>query len=232
MTRGFAIREPERAFTRRGLFAVELIDPVTLSRVTDGVRVRAEGLRTVDPSVNSSGLFVWLDEDVTRLVKVSIDPRMLPFDRIELLPAELNLPPAIARVTTIELPPRVDYPFAAGTTAARGTLIEERVLAPQVPVPVAGAEVRLRWLEEDGVTWSEAPTLSRTNTRGDFVIVLRLSATQVPLVDATGAVSVRLWARRGGTNERLSGDFKLPQGRVADPTTLATLIFAWDELQP
>jgi hypothetical protein len=232
MSRAFAIHWPERAYTRRGLFALELLDPVTLSRVTDGVRVRAEGLRAIDPSVSSGGLFVWLDEDVTKLVKVSIDPQMLPFDRVERLSAELHLPPATSGVTTIELPPRVDYPFAAGTTAARGTLIEERVLPPQVPTPVLGADVRLQWLDEDGVTWNDAPTTSRTNSRGDFVVVLRLAADEVPQVDANGGVTVRLSARRGGTNERQSDDFKLPQGRVADPTTLNTLIFAWDELHP
>lgn len=231
MSRAFLVSPPERAFTRRGLFALELLDPVTLSRVTDGVRVAAEGLRTPTPSVNSSGLFVWLDEDVTTLVKVSIDPGTQPFDRVDLLPADLTLPPATAPVTTIELPPRLDYPFTAGTTAARGTLIDARVLPPQIPIPVADADMRLAWLDDDGVTWHVAPTRSRTNARGDVVVVLRLAPNETPLVDATGALTVRVIARRDGA-ERRSGDFPLPQGRVADPSTLNTLIFAWDELQP
>jgi hypothetical protein len=95
---------------------------------------------------------------------------------------------------------------------------------------VQDAKVRLQWLDEDGVTWSDAPTTSHTNPQGDFVVVLRLAANELPHVDATGAVTVRMLARRSGTNERQSGDFKLLQGRVADPTTLNTLIFAWDEL--
>jgi hypothetical protein len=91
--------------------------------------------------------------------------------------------------------------------------------------------MRQRWLDEDGTTWRDAPAAARTNAHGDFVVVLRLTPAEVPLVDATGQVTVRLSARRGGPS-RESGDFKLPQGRVADPTTLNTLIVAWDELQP
>ena len=231
MSRAFPILAPERAYTRSGLFAIELLDPVTLTRVTNGVAVVAEGLPTPVPSVNSSGLFVWLGADASTLVKVSIDPRQQPFDQVELLPADLNLPPQPAPVTTIELPPRLDYPFTTGMTAARGTLIESRVFPSDTPTPVVGADVRLRWLDEDGITWRNPPTTSRTNANGDFVVVLRLTPAELPLVDASGAVTVRLHARRGGIF-RQSSDLKLPQGRVADPTTLNALIFAWDELQP
>ena len=75
------------------------------------------------------------------------------------------------------------------------------------------------------------PPRTRT-TRGDFVSILRLSAADVPLVDGAGALTVRLRVRRDALNERHSGDLKVPQGRVADPTTLNALIVAWDELQP
>jgi len=91
---------------------------VTLERIAAGMDVVADGLSGV-PSVNSSGLFVWLEQDVSRLRKVSIDPKTLPYDTLELEPAQLNLPRAPSPVTTIELPLRTDYPFSAGITAAR-----------------------------------------------------------------------------------------------------------------
>jgi hypothetical protein len=231
MSRAFAIHvPPEGAFRRRGSFALELLDPVTLERIAAGMDVVADGLSGV-PSVNSSGLFVWLEQDVSRLRKVSIDPKTLPYDTLELEPAQLNLPGAPSPVTTIELPLRTDYPFSAGITAARCTLIEERVVPPAVPVPVSGALVHLQWLDDNGITWRDLSPVSRTSSRGDFVVVLRILPTQLPQVDVNGAVTVRLVARRG-SSARTSADFKLLQGRVTDPTTLNTLVFAWDELQP
>ena len=227
MSRPFEIQLPtERAYLRRGLFALELLDPVTLARVNEGVRVVADGLRG-EPSVNSSGLFVWRDEDVTRLKKIAIDPRTLPYDPLELTPDQLELSPASDRVTTVELPVRGDYPFTPGVTAARGTLLAQRL----PPLPVAGAAIRFGWLDDDGVTWHEAPTVSRTSARGDYAAVLRLAPSDAPQLDAQGALTVRLQVRREA-NQRRSGEFLLPQGRVADPTTLTTLILAWDELLP
>jgi hypothetical protein len=109
----------------------------------------------------------------------------------------------------------------------RGTLIEERVVPP---VPVTDVEIRLRWLDDDDVTWHDAPTISHTNSTGDFVSILRFAPTEKPNLD-NGFVTVRLLVRRNG-NERSSADFKLLQGRVTDPSTLDPLTFAWDELQP
>jgi hypothetical protein len=121
----------------------------------------------------------------------------------------------------------VDYLFAPGITGLRGTLIEERV---DPPVPVQNAEIRLRWLDNDDITWRDAPTISHTNSTGDFVSILRLAPTEKPNLD-NGFLTVRLRVRRNG-DERSSGDFKLLQGRVTDPSTLDPLTFAWDELQP
>lgn len=221
------IRLPEVGYERHALFAVELLDAVTLDRVTQGVAVVAEGL-TGAPRINSSGLFTWRDEDLTPLRQVSIDPGTLPFERRTIPRADLRLPPASNPITTIELAPLASYPLAAGITAVRGTLIEDRT---QPRVPVAGAEIGLRWLDEDGATWRDAPAISTTTAGGDFLSVLRLSPADVPLLDAAGALTVRVRARRGGAT-RVSADLKLPQGRVADPTTLSALILAWDELQP
>jgi hypothetical protein len=208
------IGTPEQAYVRDALFGVELLDPVTLERVSQGVKVVAEGLQG-RPIVNAGGLFVWLREDFTKLQKVSIDPRLLPYLPVELTPADL--PTAL---TTIELSPRTDYPFSAGVTGIRGVLIEER-FGPAIPV--ADAEVRLQWLDENNV-WRDAPTVSRTNGNGDFATILRFSPTEVP--DADSLLSVRLHVRRDAS-ERGSADWQQKQGRIRDAPT-----FFWDELQP
>ncbi len=231
MSRPFEVRLPlERAYLRSVLFAIELFDAVTLARVSQGIKLVAHGLQG-NPTVNAGGLFVWLKEDITPLRKITIDPGSLPYESVELEPGQVRLPPL---TTTVELPPRVDYAFATGVTGLRGALIEERVPPPQSPVPVRNAEVRLRWLDEDGVTWRDAPTVSHTNPNGDFVAILRLAPAEAPRLDAHGALAVRLRASRDGV-ERGSADLKLPQGHVADPSTFApgdALTFAWDELQP
>ena len=227
MSRPFEVKLPlEDAYRRRSLFAIELLDAVTLERVAHGVKVVAEGLQG-KPIVNHGGVFVWMQEDLTPLQKVTIDPGTLPYEKIEREPADLTLPPDPRPLTTIELPPRIDYIFAPGITGLRGTLIEEQVVPP---VPVENAEVSLRWLDDDLVTWRDAPTISHTNSKGDFLSILRLAPAEKPNLD-NGSVTVRLRVRRNG-NERSSADFKLLQGRVTDPSTLDPLTFAWDDLQP
>jgi hypothetical protein len=224
----------EQAYHRSVLFAVELVDAVTLSRISQGVEVVAEGLQR-KPIISASGVFVWLKkasvpDDIASLRKISVNPRTLPYEQVERRADQLQLPPQKPPLTIIELPPRVDYAFAAGITGLRGTLIEEQVVPPQHPVPIRDAEVRLQWLDEDGVTWRDAPT-TVTNDNGDFVSIVRLAANDVPRLDA-GAMTVRLHAKRSGVGERQSADLKLLQGRVADPSTLNDFTFAWDELQP
>lgn len=216
----------EPAYIRRSLFAIELLDAVTLSRVTQGIKVVAEGMKG-RPIVNSSGLFVWQQEPLEPLMKVSIDPGALPYERTEVLKADLALPPAPVPLTTIQLRPRADYPFQTGVTGMRGVLLEGRTLARR---PVAGADARLRWLDADG-NWRDAPTMSRTNADGDFVSFLRFAASDVPGLDLNKALTVRLRVVRDGAT-RESSDLKLPQGRIADSSTLSALTFAWDELQP
>jgi hypothetical protein len=206
---------PELAYVRDALFGIELLDAVTLGRVSQGVDVVAEGLHG-KPIVNASGLFVWLREDLGRLRKVTIDPGLLPYERVELEPAQLTLP-----LTVVELRPRADYAFAAGVTGMRGALVEERSRR----VPVRDAEVHLRWLDENG-GFHDSPAPSHTDGHGGFVAVVRLAPADVPQLDPNGALTVRLRARRG-INERGSPDLKLPQGHIA-----ADLSFAWDELQP
>src|ERR1700741_1074820 len=150
MTRTFAVKlPPEEGYRRLAMFALELVDAVTLSRVSNGVKVTADGLRG-KPTINASGLFVWLQE-VGNLQKISIEPGQLPYEDVEIAAADLQNP-----FMTIELQPRADYAFSAGITGLRGTLIEQQVVAPQIPVPVPNAEVHLRWLDDNGI-WQDAP---------------------------------------------------------------------------
>jgi hypothetical protein len=214
--------EPERAYERNVQFVVELLDAVTLERVSSGVKVKAEGLQR-KPIVNPSGRFVWLEEKNTTVRKISVETGRLPYESTERDASQLTFP-----VTTIELQPTLDYLFAPGITGLRGTLIEQLIPNPD---PVGGAEIKLRWLDDTG-SWHDAPTASQTNTKsGDFVSILRLAPKEKPDIDANGAVTVRLQVRRNGST-RSSTDLKLSQGRITDPSTLNPLTFAWDELQP
>jgi hypothetical protein len=218
----------EQGYLRQSLFAIELLDAVTLSRVSQGVKVVAEGLHG-RPTVNAGGIFVWRVEPIGPLRKVRIDPGALPYETVERDRAQLQVPPAPVLLTIIELPPRLDYTFAPGITAARGTLIEERV---DPPVPVRKAELRFRWLDDDGVTWRDAPTTSHTNADGDFVSILRFGPADVPRLNARKELTVRLSVRRDSASVRRSGDLLLPQCRVSDRSTVGALRLAWDELLP
>jgi hypothetical protein len=216
----------EVSYQRHVLFAIELLDAVTLERISQGIKVIAEGLEG-KPIVNSSGLFVWLEEDITRLRKVRIVPGALPYEGVERPADELARP-----LATIELSPRVDYPFGVGVTGLLGSLVEEKVPAPGRPTPVLDAEIRLRWVDQDNV-WHEAPTPSHTaERRGDFAAIIRLGPAEVPKLDDQARLIVRLRASRGAAGQRDSPELKLSLGRVAEPSTLDPLIFAWDELQP
>jgi hypothetical protein len=227
MAQTFRLRAPEQAYLREAMFAIELLDAVTLERVSEGVTVVAEGLRG-QPIVNTGGLFVWRVEPLDPLTKVSVDPGLRPYEAVERLRADLRLPPGPpSPLTTIELAPRVDYDFAAGVTGIRGTLLEDRNL-PRTAV--TDAEVRLRWLDADGF-WQDAPTRSHTDMRGDFAAVLRLAPTELPQLDAMKQFTVRLQATRGA-EVRESLDVALPPGRVTDSSALDALTFAWTELLP
>ncbi|HZR83925.1 MAG TPA: hypothetical protein VFD92_22710 [Candidatus Binatia bacterium] len=219
-----AVGVPEPAYVRNVIFALELVDAITLARVHRGLEVTAEGLDGL-PIVNASGLFVWLEEEdaLERLERITVDPGLLPYRRLEIARDDLELP-----LTTRVLLPDVAYPFGTGVTGLRGALIEERG-APSVPI--VGAEVWLQWLD-DGDVWRDAPTRSSTDAHGDFAAILQFSSD--PKHDASGALVARLRARRSPTRERHSDPIPLLQGRVADPATFAAkpdaLVFAWDEM--
>ena len=226
MSRPFPIRGVEQAFVRNAMLGVELLDAVTLERVSAGVKVDAKGLKG-KPIVNASGLFVWLAENFASLERITIEPGVLPYEPVELQPGDVQVP-----LTRVELSPRLDYPFATGVTGLRGILVES--LADDPRIPVADAVVHLRWLDENNV-FVDAPSRSRTEPKGgSFTSFLRLAPNEVPLVDPAGNVTVRIRARRGN-DERETADLKLPQGRIADPSIFvqgsSALIFAWDQMQ-
>lgn len=216
--RPFDVNMPlARGYTRRVLFAVEVRDAVSLAPLSSGLRVTVTGLEGA-PIVNTDGMFVWLEELNRQPQTVKVDPGVLPYEAVE-LPA----PQPPARMLRVELAPRRDYGFAAGTTGLRGTLVEHR-LGPAVAV--VGADVWLRW-QDDAGTWRDAPTHSHTNADGDFAAVLRLLPSQIPHQESGDSVRVRLAARRAlGTLS--SPELLLPPGQMASELPA----FAWDEFQP
>lgn len=219
MSRPFPVDMPlEPAYRRDVLLAVEVLDAATLERVSHGLKVEAEGLLR-EPVLNSGGVFVWLREDDAALAAISIDPRTLPYLPERIVAADLRRPRHV-----VELSPRRSYPFAAGMTVLRAELIESRAGPRQ---PVRGARAQLRWLDDDGLTWRDAPTRSTTDEAGNFAALLRLAPGELPRVGADGAFTVRLRFVLPDGRERRTPDFPLPPGRVADAPA-----FAWDELQP
>ncbi len=218
MSRPFDVRLPlEQAYLREAMFAVELLDSVTLERVSQGVKVTAVGLAS-SPIVNFGGFFVWLKQPAPNFQKLIIEPGTRPFEHMEIPAALVQWP-----LHTVELKPLANYPFTPGVTAIRGSLYETRVALGQTPAPIPGATIRLEWLHDDNVTWIPSPVTAVTNAKGDFTAILRLAPVEVPAQDAQGKISIRLFAKRAAGGEK-HHEFQLPHGRVADE------IYAWDEL--
>lgn len=216
MARSFEVRLPlEQAYVREVMFALELLDAVTLERVVGGVKVEAVGL-TGAPFLNHGGLLVWLKEPTANFQKIVIDTQARPFEPAEIPAAQLQQP-----LHTLELKPLSNYPFAPGITAIRGSLYETRVPLGQAPVPIPGATIRLEW-KDGGNNFQPGTTNCTTDIAGDFVSILRFAPKEDPFVDHD-LLSIRLFAKRAGGVEK-SQDLKLLQGRVTDGT------YAWDEL--
>jgi hypothetical protein len=218
------LRFVETSRHRNVLFAVELLDAVTLERVNQGITVDAQGLRR-KPVCNSRGLFVWIkqtpQEDTTALRSLAIDTGELPYQSATLDSSQVQAPP---QPTTILLAPRVNYPFQAGVTGLRGTLIESNFGARR---PVLDGIVRLQWIDHSN-NWIDSPPVSKTETdKGDFVAILRFLPNAKPDLNADGTIQVRLQADRPTAIPRYSTPFKLTPGRLSAPVS-----FAWDELNP
>lgn len=217
MSARFAIHPPEVAYDRHVLFAVELLDPLTLAPVSAGITVTATGL-SGKPIVNLSGQFVWLQERGAQAQRVQVDPGATRYEAEDLA---APLPPT--RLLRAILRPRPGYDIGSGVTAIRSSLYESIAAAP---VPVARIAVWLQWLDDGAAvpTWTDAAPRNQTADDGGFVALLRLSAASVPALDAAGRLRARLQFDRAGTI-RTSPELQLKQGRTAD---LAP--FAWDQL--
>lgn len=207
----------EVAYVRNVLLAVEVVDAVTLEPVRNGIVVSGQGLET-RPIVNSSGFFVWLEAGNRRPAQIVVEPVDSRYLR-----ATAPVPALPARSLRIELAPNAGYPFDAGTTVVRGTLIQRRT-GPRVPA--LGAEVWVRWIDDtaSGTTWVDSPVRSQVDASGDFAAVLRLAPNQTPRPPDSNNLRARLGARLGGLS-RTSDEFALLQGRVlerSDP-------FVWNE---
>jgi hypothetical protein len=206
---------PERAYVRNVRIAAEIVDAVTLEPVRRGITVTATGL-AAKPIVNGSGTYVWIDEAPKQPTAIVVDAGGTPYESVT-----RNVPALPARSLRIELAPNASYPFGSGVTSLRGTVITRR-LGPRIPL--AGAEVWLRWLDDaDGTTWIDVPIHSHSNVNGDFAAVMRLVPAQTPRL-AGGAIRGRLRARYQGVT-RTSDELAMLPGRVyerSDP-------FVWNE---
>jgi hypothetical protein len=230
MTRTFDVHLPEeQGWLRSVRLAAEILDGVTLSRVTDGIKVTAKGLLS-SPIINSDGSFVFLTEPNREPLSVSVDPGWLPFE-----PQSANVPPLPAsplptdRRLIIELSPRRAYPFPSGVTGIRARLIQQRASSPQVPAAAPAVPVWLQWIDDTaaGTEWVDAPVRGVTDLSGDFAAILRFTPAQVPRLDAQGQVRARVRATQAGITWN-SIEFQIPLGRITDVANE----FAWNEFQP
>jgi hypothetical protein len=221
---------PESSYPRKVLFAAEVVDAVTLARISSGLQLRASGM-SARPIVNWSGVFVWLDDGKpVPPQQIAVDPGLLPYAGVT-----VDAPAMPQRLVQIALSPARGYAFPAGATALRFSLIESDLGAP---VPAAGAQVWLRWVGpgDSGTTWSEAPVRSRTDAGGDATVILRFAPGQEPGKDADGKLRVQLWASYKGITRR-ADEFSLAEGRVTDRSAFIDRIvvyqpFIWKNFKP
>lgn len=212
---------PENAYRRRVAFAAEVLDAVTLSRITDGLLVRATAMQA-GPVVNWGGLFVWLDDGKPLAPQlIVVDPGRLPYAG-----ASVNAPLPPSRLVQIELAPGRGYGFRQGVTALRVRLVEAEA-GPAAAV--ARAEIWLSWIGpgNSGTTWTEAPGRTRTDEDGEAALFLRFRPKHDPARSPAGSLRARLSVKRGAT-VRVSDEILLAEGRaVTWPAP-----FAWDKLKP
>ncbi|MFL9977633.1 hypothetical protein [Paraburkholderia graminis] len=228
---GFSVA-PATAYARRARLIVELIDPVTLGLVHEGLKVEVAGLQS-KPAISSSGRFVWFHERDGNPTALRVEAGGLPY----LLRGDVAVPPLPppappARPVThtfmrVELGPSTAYPFDAGITVLRGNLV--RNAADEPPIAISDAAVRLRWIDDDapGEQWMDAPTTSFASDKGDFAVMLRLAPGQIARADVQHLMRVRVAVTRAGST-RLSPEMQIPFHAITD----VQASFAWDDLQP
>lgn len=232
---GFHLDDP---CDRHVLLAVELLDPVSLSRVYRGVDVKATGL-DAKPIVSRSGRFVWLREDQAWPARITVDPKKLPFAAPN--PVQPPRPADFARPTdgeqrvSIVLHPTTAYAFEPGVTAVRGWLRES--LDDGAPA-VSGAVVELAWQDLKTGDWVAAAWPATTDVRGQFAVFLRLAPVPPARPDLDGVfLAVQLRVTRAGTTRSTKDDFDFlkvpadPKGRLREGLPLARAVaLGWREL--
>jgi hypothetical protein len=224
---------PATAYARQARLIVELVDPITLLPVHDGLKVKVTGLQS-PPAISSSGRFVWFHEKDGNPTALRVDAQGLPY----LLRGEVAVPPLPpppappARPVThtflrVELGPSIAYPFDAGVTVLRGHLV--RNAADDPPIEISDAALRLRWIDDNaaGEQWVDAPTTSFASDKGDFAAMLRLAPEQIARADAQKRMRVRVAVTRAG-NTRLSPELQIPFHTITD----VQASFVWDDLEP
>jgi hypothetical protein len=217
-----------------GLVGIELIDPVTLTRVTQGVRVSAQGLAN-PPVLSYSGCFVWFKEDGDAWPEsFSVDVGELPYEQIAgtiappARPDDLDNAPVSARLKRVTLSPSVAYPFPDGVLGVRGRLHET---ADAGSLPVAGARIWLRWgsAMDDPSQWIDSPVQGVTTASGAFAVCLRPPVSLMPEA-ANGRVTLQLAVVLAGENTRRTKQIETADGAmgiVPDPSDPAA-VFALD----
>jgi hypothetical protein len=213
MPKGVPVGKLELAWSRKVLSGVEVVDAVTLAPVSQGLRIRADGLRN-RPTANHSGFHYWLPEGTAQVQGISV----VSLDGIY-GDADVAPPAAPAKSVRVELAPTPGYTFPPGATALRGTIRLSQLGPAQ---PVAGATTRLQW--SDGTDWFDAPTAVITDYRGEFAVPLRLAPKDEPQLTG-GAMAVRLRVKRGSIT-RTSDPFTLRPGQVSS----GSQPFIWNDL--
>ena len=214
------VSPPETAWQRRVRLAVDVVDAVTGELIRDGIKVTVKEFRS-EPIVNASGRFVWLIEPGVVPTEVEVDPQRLPYlKQTRPVPApDLPLPPRTPQynIVRVELPPTSAYPFEAGTTGVRGTLILDSTVFPPVPLPAH--EVWLQWSDDNQPLpgWTDALLHADTDAAGDFAVIVRLATNQIARTDAQGRMQVRVAATHEGIT-KFSPPLQIRPGYVADVT--------------
>lgn len=217
------------ALERKVLLALEIVDPVSRSRVSDRIKVSADGLAR-RPILNLSRCFVWLEEGDAWPIAIRVDVDGLPYATPPVLEPErpaAGEPPKLARIV---LSPTERYPFPSGVLAISGVL--QTSPEPGSP-PISDATLRLQWRYDNSESWNDGVRTS-PESDGRFCVFARSTGnTHRP----DGLVIVRILISRKGHPDRSTGnDYPFLKGSQtgcirdgqANPQPV---MLAWNDLQ-
>lgn len=215
---------------RKVLLALEIVDPVSRSRIRDGLKISADGL-IHRPLLNLSGCFVWLEEGDAWPASIRVDVDGLPYATPPVLKPKRPTAGERPEPARIVLTPTSAYPFPSGVLAISGVLLES--LEPEAP-PIKNATLRLQWLDNTTEKWNDETQRVSPEADGRFCVFAQHT-------DDThrrdGLVIVRIVVSREGHPDRNTGsDYPFLKGSQTgcirdgqahrQPVTLA-----WNNLQ-